>query len=81
MSWFQLPKFLSSAVEDKKNVDFKIHIAIDFGTHGCALAYAYKGKVYPHTKWGSIKPLNNIILNAANECVHFGSNASLQLCN
>ena len=85
MSWWKLPNILLNAVvggnEEQKKVDFKMHVAIDFGTHGCALAYAYKDQVYPYSKWGSTKPENNIILNDKNCCVHFGKNATLQFCD
>ena len=34
-----------------KPVDFKLHIAVDFGTDGLGIAYAYKGKIYAHSKY------------------------------
>eukprot|EP01084_Bolivina_argentea_P054602 100128_1 len=87
MSWL-LPKFLTTqeteiSIDKQKQIEFKIHIAIDFGTAGTGLSYAYKNKVYMHTRWGTqkyayeVKPQNNIILNASNECVYFGSNAKI----
>eukprot|EP01084_Bolivina_argentea_P253325 425478_1 len=45
-----------------RSIDFKIHIAIDFGTDGCALAYYYNNKVTVYNKWKT-KIKTHILLN------------------
>eukprot|EP01084_Bolivina_argentea_P007331 13775_1 len=64
-------------------IDFKIHIAIDFGTDGCALAYYYNNKVTVYNKWmtksrqRTTKVKTQILLNDKNEVVAFGDNAKI----
>ena len=60
---------------------FKLCIAIDFGTDGIGLAYAYNGKIYVHSKWQStrfastIKPKTIILLDDEGEPNSFGMKA------
>eukprot|EP01084_Bolivina_argentea_P111080 198300_1 len=66
-----------------KEINFKIHIAIDFGTDGCALAFAYNNKVTVYNKWNTkkrqrrVKAKTQILLNEKNEIVAFGDNAKI----
>eukprot|EP01084_Bolivina_argentea_P298087 513630_1 len=68
---------------EQRSVDFKIHIAIDFGTDGCALAYHYNNKVTVYSKWMSksrqrtTKVKTQILLNDKDEVVAFGDNAKI----
>eukprot|EP01083_Nonionella_stella_P158594 516383_1 len=64
-------------------VEFKIHIAIDFGTDGCALAFAYEGNITVYNKWmtkrrkRATKAKTQLLLNEKNEVVAFGDNAKI----
>eukprot|EP01084_Bolivina_argentea_P111082 198304_1 len=68
-----------------KNVDFKLHIAVDFGTDGSALAFAYKDKVTIYNKWrvqrlnaasrATTKTKTHLILNEDNTICSFGNAA------
>ena len=64
---------------------FKLCIAIDFGTDGIGLAYAYKGKIYVHSKWhavrfaSTIKPKTIILLDDGGEVNSFGMDAKTTL--
>ena len=67
---------------------FKLHIAIDFGTDGIGLAYAYNNETFIHQKFKSnrfgptIKPKTIILLDDNKEAL-FGLEAKLQFshCN
>eukprot|EP01084_Bolivina_argentea_P289292 496725_1 len=67
----------------QRSIDFKIHIAIDFGTDGCALAYYYNNKVTVYNKWmtksrqRTTKVKTQILLNDKDEVVAFGDNAKI----
>eukprot|EP01084_Bolivina_argentea_P253324 425477_1 len=54
----------------QRSNDFKIHIAIDFGTDGCALAYYYNNKVTVYNKCKT-KIQTHILLNYNFEVVGF----------
>eukprot|EP01083_Nonionella_stella_P286560 975334_1 len=60
---------------------YKLHIAIDFGTDGLGLAYAIGDEVYVHSKWNSerhtdvVKPKTIILLDRNGEADAFGSDA------
>eukprot|EP01084_Bolivina_argentea_P266273 451579_1 len=62
---------------------FKIHVAIDFGTDGCAIAYHYNGKVTVYNKWmtksrqRTTKVKTQILLNDKDEVVAFGDTAKI----
>eukprot|EP01083_Nonionella_stella_P018205 50835_1 len=68
---------------DLKEVHFKIHIALDFGTDGCALAFAYDGQVTVYNKWKTkkrkraIKAKSQILLSDKDEVVAFGDHAKI----
>ena len=61
--------------------DFKIHVAIDFGTDGTALAYAIDGIVFAHKEWNSskfevsLKPKTIVLLDEDYDVLAFGENA------
>eukprot|EP01084_Bolivina_argentea_P062993 115084_1 len=65
------------------NGDFKVHIAIDFGTDGCGLAFALKGEddITVYNKWNRkkknimVKTKTQILLNEQNKVVAFGNDA------
>eukprot|EP01083_Nonionella_stella_P013584 38221_1 len=63
------------------NPQFKLHIAIDFGTDGVGLAYAYHNEIFVHSKWSSkkygdqIKPKTLILLDKEDEILAFGLDA------
>eukprot|EP01084_Bolivina_argentea_P070771 128691_1 len=67
----------------QQSVNFKIHIAIDFGTDGCAIAYYYNNKVIIYNKWmtksrqPTTKVKTQILLNDKDEVVAFGDNAKI----
>eukprot|EP01084_Bolivina_argentea_P006327 11986_1 len=62
---------------------FKLHIAIDFGTDGTAMAYAYGNKVFIHDKWSSrkygheIKQKTVILLDNKGNTLGFGLDSKL----
>eukprot|EP01083_Nonionella_stella_P081209 223580_1 len=63
---------------------FKLHCAIDFGTDGTGLAYAYNGKVYIHSRWNStkygddVKPKTIILLDDRGNTIGFGKDAKIK---
>eukprot|EP01084_Bolivina_argentea_P289293 496731_1 len=67
----------------QQHVDFKIHIAVDFGTDGCAIAYYYDNKVTIYDRWmtntrkRTTKVKTQILLNDKNQLVAFGDNAKI----
>jgi len=69
---------------DEKEQQFKVHIAIDFGTDGVGLSYAYNGKVFVHSKWDSkkygdqIKPKSLILLDSKGQTMAFGLDAKFR---
>eukprot|EP01084_Bolivina_argentea_P124782 221108_1 len=70
-------------IQQQEIVNFKIHIAIDFGTEGSALAYCYKDEIIVYNKWKTkksqriIKAKSQILLNENNDVVAFGDNAKI----
>ena len=63
---------------------YKLSIAIDFGTDGVAIAYAYNNGVFPHTQWEysqldqhTIKPKTQILLNEDGKKIAFGRDAQI----
>eukprot|EP01083_Nonionella_stella_P318465 1164241_1 len=67
---------------DPSNVtEYKLHIAIDFGTDGLGLAYAIGDEVYIHNKWNSaryadvVKPKTIILLDKQGDVECFGQEA------
>ena len=66
------------AAQEKEQ--WKIHIAIDFGTDGLGLAYAIKDEVYIHQRWNcrrygtTVKP-KMILLLDDEEKAYFGMDA------
>ena len=71
-------------MEDLKidqDIPFKIHVAIDFGTDGMGIAYAYDGTVNVHNKWNTThygitkKPKTTILLDEAGDTQKFGIDA------
>eukprot|EP01083_Nonionella_stella_P068815 182994_1 len=76
-------KFTSNKARStrKRLVKFKLHIAIDFGTNGCALAIAHGNKVFIYDKWRgtnrsrTVKTKTHILLNEQKEVMNFGNNA------
>eukprot|EP01084_Bolivina_argentea_P192703 330755_1 len=75
-------------ISNMKNVDFKLHIAVDFGTDGCALAFVYKDKVTIYDKWNAAcrgrrktKTKTQLILNENNEVTVFGNAANFVYFN
>eukprot|EP01083_Nonionella_stella_P009682 27766_1 len=85
------PECKSNETEMRK-VEFKLHVAIDFGTDGCALAFAYKGGVSTYHKFKGHQIRSNeraalkrktktqLILNAQNEVTCFGNSAKFTYC-
>eukprot|EP01083_Nonionella_stella_P292003 993395_1 len=77
------PAIRSKLSSQLKEVPFKIHIALDFGTDGCALAFAYDGQVTVYNKWKTkkrkraIKAKSQILLSDKDEVVAFGDNAKI----
>eukprot|EP01084_Bolivina_argentea_P251586 422001_1 len=69
------------------NHQFKIHVAIDFGTDGCAVAFAYQGEITVYNKWMTkkrrrvVKAKTQILLNGKDEVVAFGDNAKIIYSN
>eukprot|EP01084_Bolivina_argentea_P070322 127841_1 len=67
----------------QRSVGFKIHIAIDFGTDGCAIAYYYNKNVIVYNKWmtksrqSTTKVKTQILLDDKDEVVAFGDNAKI----
>ena len=67
--------------------DFRVHIAIDFGTHGTALAYTIGDKVYRHEEWTNnkyntdVKPKSDILLDENNQPIAFGNDAIRKFVN
>eukprot|EP01083_Nonionella_stella_P176939 620492_1 len=84
------PECKSNETEMRK-VEFKLHVAIDFGTDGCALAFAYKGGVSTYHKFKGHQIRSNeraalkrktktqLILNAQNEVTCFGNSAKFTI--
>ena len=68
-----------------REVNFKISVAIDFGTDGCGLAFAFNDEVDIYSKWKSkrkitkFKAKTHILLNDKNEVESFGDNAKTTL--
>ena len=65
-----------------KKDGFKLHIAVDFGTDGLGIAYAYNGKVHVHSKFKStrfastVKPKTSVIIDQnTGRAVSFGMDA------
>eukprot|EP01083_Nonionella_stella_P176968 620685_1 len=65
----------------RQQVDFKVNIAVDFGTIGCGLAFAYDNEVFVYNKWKvkkrqrTLKINTQILLNEDDEMVAFGDKA------
>ena len=63
--------------------EFKVSIAVDFGTDGIGVAYAYNNEIHVHSKWGDgdskygeqVKPKTIILLNESAEPINFGMDA------
>eukprot|EP01084_Bolivina_argentea_P126478 223933_1 len=71
-----------------EHIEFKVHVAIDFGTDGCALAFAYDNKVTIYNKWRNLqkktrktKTKTQLVLNEKNEVSCFGNSAKYIYCN
>eukprot|EP01084_Bolivina_argentea_P301963 521111_1 len=68
-------------VFDKLENTFKVSIAIDFGTDGLGIAYAFNNEIYVHDKWKSkkygavTKPKTIILLDDEKNTVAFGMDA------
>ena len=69
----------------KCHTNFKVHIAIDFGTDGVALAYALPGRdktIFAHKQWNSskfherYKPKAIVLLDENCEVLAFGRDAT-----
>eukprot|EP01083_Nonionella_stella_P139227 424251_1 len=64
-----------------KHVDYKLAVAVDFGTDGLGIAYAYNGKIYVHSKYrakrfaSAIKPKTMVLLNPSGDAAAFGMEA------
>ena len=69
----------------QREVEFKLHIAIDFGTDGCGVAFAYNNEVIIYDKWRGRnrqrrnKTKTQILLRNDNEVICFGDNAKMML--
>eukprot|EP01084_Bolivina_argentea_P280242 479239_1 len=70
-----------------RTVPFKAYIAIDFGTDGCALAFAYNGTVTVYNKWKTTtrstvkKAKTQILCDDKNNVVAFGDAAKKMYSN
>ena len=68
-------------VTPDRSDNFKLHIAIDFGTDGMGVGYAFNGQVFLHSKWKSKryglteKPKTILLLNDKGKTVAFGVDA------
>eukprot|EP01084_Bolivina_argentea_P263509 446025_1 len=65
--------------------EYKVAIAIDIGTNGVAIAYAYNNEVHSHTEWEyskaerhSIKLKTQILLNSSGNKLAFGKDAEIR---
>eukprot|EP01083_Nonionella_stella_P262378 892249_1 len=76
------PNFVSEAPRISENT-FKVHCAIDFGTDGVALAYAFgeANKVTAHAEWSykkyapKFKPKTIVLLDEHCQAIGFGKDA------
>eukprot|EP01084_Bolivina_argentea_P070889 128903_1 len=80
-------------LSNMKQVYFKLHVAVDFGTDGCALAFLYKDKIIFYNKWRAqqvnvaaraartTKTKTQLILNENNEVTVFGNAAKFTYFN
>ncbi len=72
---------MAAASGHNLNSEFKVSIAIDFGTDGLGIAYAFNDQIYVHDKWKSkkygsvIKPKTIILLDDDNNTVASGMDA------
>ena len=66
-------------------IEFKLHIAVDFGTDRLGIAYAIDDEVMVNSKWKSkkygavVKPKTIILLNQDGEFEAFGMDAKFAL--
>eukprot|EP01083_Nonionella_stella_P009681 27761_1 len=71
----------STLTQSQYEREYKLHIAIDFGTDGLGLAYATGNDVFVHSKWNSekygddVKPKTIILLDKDGNEDAFGSDA------
>eukprot|EP01084_Bolivina_argentea_P070888 128902_1 len=87
------PNAQKPQVSNMKKGNFKLHVAVDFGTDGCALAFAHKDKVIIYNKWRAqqtnvasraartAKTKTQLILNENNEVAVFGNAAKFTYFN
>eukprot|EP01083_Nonionella_stella_P069120 184101_1 len=76
------PQFVNEAPSLSQN-EFKVHCAIDFGTDGVALAYAFgeANKVVAHAEWSykkyapKFKPKTIVLLDEHYRAINFGKDA------
>ena len=67
----------------QREVEFKLHIAIDFGTDGCGIAFGYNRKVHIYDRWrgGNRKRKNKtktqILLGDNEQLLCYGDNAKM----
>eukprot|EP01084_Bolivina_argentea_P111078 198294_1 len=76
---------VTHTVKPSREVKFKLHIAVDFGTDGCGLAFAYNNKVTVYDKWRSKRQRRNktktqILLGPDDKVICFGDNAKMMYC-
>ena len=70
---------------EQKEVEFKLHIAIDFGTDGCGIAFGYDDQVIIYNKWKGRnrkrknKTKTQILLGDNDQLLCFGDNAKMTL--
>ena len=80
MASVDLPVFANN---QKDESSFSIYIAIDFGTDGVGLAYAFQEDIYIHSKWNStrygatVKPKTIILLDDKGKIISFGMDAKI----
>eukprot|EP01084_Bolivina_argentea_P029607 54968_1 len=77
----------NSADHEFKEYQFKLHVAIDLGTSGCGMGFAYKDKVTIYNKWRdrsrkwTKKTKTQLILDDANRVTCFGNPAKFVYYN
>ncbi len=68
--------------------EFKLSIAVDFGTDGIGMAYAFNDDIHVHSKWSAnkygdqVKPKNIILIDENANPIGFGMDAKdmLSIC-
>lgn len=76
------------SISDQLQNTCKVSIAIDFGTDGLGVAYAYNNEIYVHDKWKSkkygstVKPKTIILFDDEKKKVAVGMDAkhALRIC-